>query len=86
MYGYRDRYRDYNAGTENWANLCKQIQWGLVSDCSVYMTPSNTPTGEGVRAKNCITNGALLSAIGLYLTRDPIKVIELVLEFDSGYG
>jgi hypothetical protein len=47
MKGYREGHRNCAAGTENWVNQCKQIEWGLVNKCSAYVTPSNTPTAEG---------------------------------------
>jgi hypothetical protein len=75
MKGYREGHRNCAAGTENWVNQCKQIEWGLVNKCSAYVTPSNTPTAEGVRAKNCITNGAIITAAGFLLTKDPGTII-----------
>lgn len=43
-----------------WLNVCESIEWGLVNTCETYVTPGGTLTQEGERAKNCISNGALM--------------------------
>lgn len=86
MSGYYDGYRDCQTGTENWVNLCNQIQWALIKGCGIYVSPDNILTAEGVRAKNCIINGALISG-GVVLTgKDTMDIVGILKPQSDTFG
>jgi hypothetical protein len=86
MSGYYDGHRDCQTGTENWMNLCNQIQWALTKGCGVYVNPDNTLTEEGVRAKNCIINGALLSGGDILTGKSTMDIIGILKPQSDTFG
>lgn len=83
MSGYYEGYRDCHYGTENWSNLCNQIQWALTKGCGVYVTPDDILTTEGVRAKNCILNGAIAYGAGVITGKNSSEIIQILKPFSE---
>src|SRR5688572_21337975 len=80
MNGYKDGYASCSTGKAqtpstassvnrnnmfNDLNMCQAIQKYLTKSCSEYVNSDSILTKEGSRAKVCITNGIMLSGLGL---------------------
>jgi hypothetical protein len=48
----------------------------LISSCTELVNPDNTLTPQGIYAKNCIENGAVLAAGAISLGTSPYVVVK----------
>jgi len=64
--------------TQNWVPTCEKLEWGLMNKCDVYVNPDGSLTAEGQRARQCISNGGLLSAAGIIMNLPPNIIIGIL--------
>lgn len=78
MQGYNDGYRDCYSGSStftptptnrqdlfNNANMCQTVAKYLLNPCRAYVDSNGILSAEGQRAKGCISNGIMISGIGI---------------------
>jgi hypothetical protein len=67
-------------------SLCQAVQKYLVYPCSDYVKSTGKLTVEGKRAKGCISNGIMLSGIGLYAHLPPLAIIGILKPLSEATG
>lgn len=95
MQGYNDGYAACSSSTGyspappqtsanrenlfNDLNMCKAVENYLVSPCSTYVDSNGVLSTEGQRAKGCISNGIMLTGVGL-VSHLPVEMIIGILK------
>jgi hypothetical protein len=59
-------------------NICNKISTFLVQSCDTLVNSDDTLTQDGIHARNCIENGALLARGAIRLGTPPTEVISLL--------
>jgi hypothetical protein len=67
-------------------NMCKSVQKYLIKPCSSYVKSNGVLTDEGIGAKRCISNGMLLSGVGLMGHLPPLTIIGILEPASEGTG
>ena len=68
---------NYSYG-HDWMSLCNKISFALIPSCNTLVNPDNTLTPQGIHARDCIQNGAVLAGGALLLGTPPTTIISVL--------